>query len=79
MRMAEEHAQKLRAARAQMVRDRRDIADALAREYQPGHTERMRETFVSLQQTIEAIDRAIADETESSSTSPGPVIKVGRR
>ena len=58
-----EHLKPLQAARDLLVAERRNAAEELAKDYKRGHTERMRELFVSLQQTIDAIDRAIADET----------------
>ena len=57
-----EHLKKLTDARDRVVAERRQIADALAREYKRGHSVEMRERFISIQNTIEAIDRAIADE-----------------
>ena len=53
---------KLRAARDQQVEARRQLAEALAAPYKGGHTENMRGAFLEVQATIEAIDRAIADE-----------------
>jgi len=44
------------------VEQRRDIADALAQAYERGETERMREAFINIQKTIEAIERAIQHE-----------------
>ena len=62
--MAEEneHSKKLIAAREREVGHRRDVVGALAEAYRRDHTEDMREAFISIQNTIEAIDRAIADE-----------------
>jgi hypothetical protein len=57
-----EHLKKLTAARDRIVAERRQIVDALALEYKSGHTGETRERFISIQSTIEAIDRAIADE-----------------
>jgi hypothetical protein len=37
----QEHVQKLRSARSNAVKSRRQIADALAGPYKKGHTERM--------------------------------------
>jgi hypothetical protein len=42
-----------------MIEDRRALADALANEYEGGHTERMRVSFTAAQNTVEAIDRAL--------------------
>jgi hypothetical protein len=62
--MAEEneHIQKLIAARDRQIEDRRNAAAALTEKYTRGHTEDMREAFVKIQDTIEAIERAIAHE-----------------
>ena len=62
--MAEENEQirKLIAARDREVEQHRNVADALAQAYERGETERMREVFISLQNTIEAIERAIQHE-----------------
>jgi hypothetical protein len=60
--------EKLRAARDQQVEARRQLAEALAEPYKKGHTEDMRTAFIDVQATIEAIDRAIADEQHLPST-----------
>lgn len=57
-----DHVNKLKAAREQVVAARRQTADALAKEHTRGHTEKMRELFINLQGTIDAIDQAILDE-----------------
>ena len=57
-----EHIRKLIAARDREVEQRRNIADALAKAYERGETERMREAFINIQNTIEAIERAIEHE-----------------
>ena len=57
-----EHIRKLIAARDREVEQRRNIADALAQAYERGETERMREAFINIQKTIEAIERAIQHE-----------------
>jgi hypothetical protein len=54
-----EYEEKLSAARARAVADRREVTDALAKNY---NAENMREAFVKLQSVIETIDRALADE-----------------
>jgi hypothetical protein len=38
-----------------MIEDRRALADALANEYEGGHTERMRVSSTAAQNTIEAL------------------------
>ena len=57
-----EHVKELTDARDRVVAERRQIANGLAQEYKHGHSVEMRERFISIQSTIEAIDRAIADE-----------------
>ena len=57
-----EHVRKLITARDREVEQRRNVADALAQAYERGETERMREVFTNLQNTIEAIERAIQHE-----------------
>jgi hypothetical protein len=60
--MAEEHVKQLNAARERLVADRRNLAVALAEPYKKGHSENMRDAFIAVQATIEAIDRALVDE-----------------
>ena len=69
--MAQEnqHIQKLIAARDREVEQRRNVADALAKAYERGETERMREVFINLQNTIEAIERAIQHEEKLASAA----------
>ena len=64
--MAEEneHVRKLIAARDQQVKQRRDLADALAQPYEGGETEGVRQAFIIIQSTIEAIERAIEHEEQ---------------
>lgn len=52
----------LRAARAQAIQARRELATTLARSYEAGRTENMRKDFIQVQTLIEAIDSAIEDE-----------------
>lgn len=73
-----EYEEKLSAARARAVADRREVTDALAKNY---NAENMREAFVKLQSVVEAIDRALADEAHIaarpvSSETPGVVINA---
>ena len=56
-----EYIRTLIAARVRELGHRREAAKALAKDYAPGDSEYMRETFVKIQETIEAIERAIAD------------------
>jgi hypothetical protein len=74
--MTQENAEvnKLIAARERMIQDRRKLADALACEYKDGHTERMRDSFIITQNSIEAIDRAIAHETLMAREKPGSIV-----
>lgn len=70
-----EHLKKLTAARDRVVTERRQIVVALALEYKSGHTGETRERFISIQSTIEAIDRAIADERRiASGENSGAVV-----
>jgi hypothetical protein len=74
-----EHIQMLAAARLMMVKSRREFAEALAKPFKRGHTEDIGTRFIELQNTIEAIDRAIADENHMQSNpdqTPGITIKV---
>jgi hypothetical protein len=62
-----DHLAKLVAARARMVTERREVARALTEKYKRGQTTEMREMLVQIQTTIDAIDRAIADEKNMAS------------
>jgi hypothetical protein len=55
----------LRAARATLLKMRRDWAGAISAGYAKGKTEDGLVKFVEVQNTIEAIDRAIRDEKGS--------------
>lgn len=61
-----EHIKTLLNARERMVAGRRALADTLTKEYKRGHTEKMEERFIAVQNTIDAIDRALADEKHTS-------------
>jgi hypothetical protein len=63
------HLAELLAARARMVTERREVASALTEKYRRSQTNEMRELLVQIQATIDAIDRAIADEKNIASTS----------
>jgi hypothetical protein len=71
--MAEEneHIQTLMAARDRMVNDRRKLAVALSDPHKGGQKD-IRSAFISLQDTIEAIERAIAHENYIESKKLGP-------
>jgi hypothetical protein len=56
------HIGKLIEARAQSVKERREVAQSLALAYKRGKSENMQEVFVKRQCVIEAIDRALEDE-----------------
>jgi hypothetical protein len=79
--MAEEneHIKKLRAALEKAVEQRRIVADSLAETFRRGHTEETWDAFISIQNTIEAIARAITHERVLASpgddpkTSPNPI------
>jgi hypothetical protein len=66
--MAKEHTKQLSAARDRLVADRRELATALAGPYKRGHTEHMRECFITIQAAIEAIDCAVRDEQSPTIT-----------
>jgi hypothetical protein len=55
-----------------MVAERREVASALTEKYKRGHTDDMRELLVQIQATIDAIDRAIADEKNIASAHAPP-------
>jgi len=57
-----EHIRKLIKARDRQVEQRRTIADTLAQPYERGETEGVRQAFIIIQSTIEAIERAIDHE-----------------
>jgi len=68
-----EHIRILIAARGREIEQRRNAA-----KYVRGDTEYLRENFVKIQDTIEALNRAIADEEviesrEPRSSSPAPI------
>ena len=57
----------------------RDVARALTEKYKRGQTTEMRELLVQIQTTIDAIDRAIADEKNMTSmpAQMAPGVKIG--
>jgi hypothetical protein len=65
-----EHIRTLIAARVREIEQRRNAAKTLAQQYVRGDTEYLRENFVKIQDTIEAINRAIADEEVIESREP---------
>ncbi|WP_146119555.1 hypothetical protein [Phyllobacterium phragmitis] len=64
--MAEEHLKALDEALEQMRDHRRKLAANLAGAYARGTTEGWREQFVQIQEVIESIQRAIADEKDAA-------------
>jgi hypothetical protein len=72
-----EYVQKLIAARDREVTDRRDIAVRLAEKYNRGDTENMRETFIKIQDAIEAIERAVWHERYIAGQKSDPFSPFG--
>jgi hypothetical protein len=72
-----DHLKKLHAARMQAVKGRREVADILTENFRRGHTEDVRDLFIKLQDTIEAIDRAILDEERMTADAKEPEIPPG--
>ena len=75
----------LQAARQMFIEDRRALSVAMALGYRrrradDAHANGMRESFIGIQNTIEAIDRAIAHERllaiEPAASSAVPEIKI---
>jgi hypothetical protein len=66
---ANEYLSRLVGARMRAVDLRRETAMAFAETFQRGRTEPMRELFVTLQNLIEVIDRALVDEYRISETA----------
>lgn len=54
----------LQKAREQMVKARRDVAEVLARPYDPRTTPEARVSFMQIQATIDHIDKAVVDEKD---------------
>jgi hypothetical protein len=59
--MAEQYVEQLAAARERVVADRRGLAAEVAGPYERGRHEQWRR-MIEIQDTIDAIDRAITDE-----------------
>jgi hypothetical protein len=72
-----DHLKNLHAARMQAVKGRREVADTLTENFRRGHTEDVRDLFIKLQDTIEAIDRAILDEERMTANAKEPEIPPG--
>jgi hypothetical protein len=56
------HVKNLSAARERALADRRDLAKGLGEGYRRGHTENMRDDFLTVHALIKAIDEAIERE-----------------
>ena len=61
----------------QAVKARREVAVTLTENFRRGHTEDVRDLFIRLQDTIEAIDRAILDEERIATNDKEPEIPPG--
>lgn len=61
------HVDELQRARDKELAQRREVAKALAQQYEGGRAEEMRDDFIKIQATIEAIERALAHEEYISS------------
>jgi len=64
------HVDELQRARDRELAQRREVAKALAQQYEGGRAEEMRDDFIKIQATIEAIERAIAHEEYITSKEP---------
>jgi hypothetical protein len=63
------HVDELQRARDKELAQRREVARALAQQYEGGRAEEMRDDFIKIQATIEAIERPLAHEEYISSKS----------
>lgn len=61
----------LNKAREQMVKARRELAEGLSETYDPRKTPLMRTSFIEVQNVIDQIDKAIADESKLEPRSVG--------
>jgi hypothetical protein len=59
----------LEKAREEMVKARRSLAEGLTKPYD-GRTKGFRSGFIEVQNTIEYLDRAVADEQKITSSVP---------
>jgi len=64
--MGKDHLEVLSKAMAKLIDDRRAFAAKLAGPGEPEERERWRPMFIQIQETIEAMDRAIKDELQLS-------------
>jgi hypothetical protein len=67
--MTNPHIGSLDAAREQLVKQRRQLVEELAKPWVRGKTDDFRESFVKVQQAIAAIDEALKDEKSQILTS----------
>jgi 3-mercaptopyruvate sulfurtransferase SseA len=70
-----EYVDVLNRAREQMVKARRELTAVLAKPYDKRTTPQARITFTEVQNTIDQIDKAIADERKpepNAANSPAP-------
>jgi hypothetical protein len=65
-----EHVKVLQRAREQTVKARRDLAKVLAEPYDPRKTPESRTTLIEIQNVIDQIDKAIADERKIAPSAP---------
>jgi hypothetical protein len=65
-----DHVEILQQAREQMVKARRKIAEELSKPYSSNTTPGSRSAFIDIQNTIEQIDKAIADERKNAPRAP---------
>jgi hypothetical protein len=65
-----EHVKVLQTGREQMVKARRDLAMVLAEPYDPRKTPQSRTTLIEVQNVIDQIDKAIADEWKIAPPAP---------
>jgi glycine betaine/choline ABC-type transport system substrate-binding protein len=64
------HVDELQRARDRELAQRREVAKAMAQQYEGIRAEEMRNDFIKIQATIEAIERAIAHEEYIVSKEP---------
>ena len=68
--MTTEHAKVLRQGREMMVKQRRELAEGLAKPFDSRSTPSLRTIFNEIQHTIEQIDKAIAEEQKFAPADP---------
>jgi hypothetical protein len=75
--MTNPHIGSLDAAREQLVKQRRQLVEELAKPWVRGKTDDFRESFVKVQQAIAAIDEALKDEKKSDPDVAGITPNIG--